>query len=217
MKQTGEPRVSLFVFDNYLRGFMPFNERFGELVQRMAKLRFSHVPGSHDVVVVAHHLVEDADRLDSTEQRALECGYEGVMIRSLHGHYKHGRSSENEGYLLKVKRFHDCEAVVCGFDEKWHNANEATKDELGRTHRTSHKAGKQLTGTLGALKVRGVGGDYDGVEFDVGTGFSDIERQEIWDNQRGYEGRTLKVKYFPTGSKDKPRFPTFLGWRPEGA
>jgi hypothetical protein len=29
-------------------------------------------------------------------------------------------------------------------------------------------------------------------------------------------GRVVKFKYFPTGSKEAPRFPVFLGWRADG-
>ena len=46
-----------------------------------------------------------------------------------------------EGYLLKVKRFVDGEALVIGVTEPMHNANEAKTNELGRTARSHKKAG----------------------------------------------------------------------------
>lgn len=216
MKQSGQPAARFFAFDNYLRP-LNFEHRILEVEQRIAALRKYNVTGSDEIVHVRHTLVSSEEELNEFEQQCLGAGYEGIMVRSLNGPYKHGRSTENEGYLLKVKRFCDCEAEVVGFDEQFHNGNELTRDELGRAKRTSHKENKTLKGTLGALKVEGLNGPYEGVLFDVGTGFTDAERQEIWNNKDSYFGKVAKVKYFPTGSKDKPRFPTFLGWRPKGA
>ena len=52
------------------------------------------------------------------------------------------------------------------------------------------------------------------VEFEVGIGFDDTLRQEIWDNQNDWIGLIIKYKHFATtGVKDKPRFPVFLGVR----
>jgi DNA ligase-1 len=209
MRQGERPDVTFWVFDDYSHpgGFTARLEASAD------KSSLTPAP----IVSVGHTLIHNVAELEMFEQDCLSRGYEGAMIRSINGPYKHGRSTENEGYLLKVKRFADCEAEVIGFDEKMHNANEATINELGHTHRSSHKANQQLTGVLGALKVRGLNGPYEGVEFDIGTGFNDFERNHIWINREALTGSTVKVKYFPTGSKDKPRFPTFLGFRPLGA
>ena len=145
------------------------------------------------------------------EEECLEAGYEGVMIRDPNGPYKNGRSTEKEGFLLKLKRFEDAEATILGFEERQHNGNE--KDDSGK--RTTHKAGKTGLGTLGAIKVMGLNGIYKGVLFDIGTGFDDAQRADIWRNLDVFQGRTVKFKYFPSGSKDKPRFPVFLAFRPE--
>lgn len=215
MTQASSEAVDFYVFDDFL-GRGGFKDRYEHLYKRTQDVSYCHLETS-GIIILKHDIITSVDDLDVMEADFLATGHEGVMVRSLDGPYKYGRSTTKEGFLLKMKRFKDCEAIVWGFDEKWHNGNEAGRDELGRMHRTSHKSGKTLCGTLGAIKVRGVGGTYDGVEFDVGTGFSDSERRDIWENQLTYTGRIMKVKYFPTGSKDKPRFPTFLGWRPEGA
>ncbi len=68
---------------------------------------------------------------------------------------------------------------------------------------------------LGALVVRGVGGRFDGVEFSEGSGFDAAERSSLWKTQAdvGLTGRIIKCKWFPIGVLDKPRFPTFEGFR----
>lgn len=202
--------VYFHVFDDFTASG-GFYERYGRIKNRVKDLRFAHL--GDRLVVVRHHHITTLEQLNEHEAAFLSAGYEGLMIRSLNGPYKHGRSTAREGYLIKVKRFEDCEAVVLGFDEQMHNANELTRDALGRAKRTSHKENKHAKGTLGSLKVRAVNGSYEGVEFDVGTGFTDTERQTIWNAQEAHLGMTIKVKYFPTGTKDKPRFPTFLGFR----
>jgi hypothetical protein len=132
-----------------------------------------------------------------------------LILRDHNEKYKMGRSTASEQGMLKLKRFLDAEAEVIGFQERMHNGNEATTNELGRTSRSSHKSGKSGRGDLGALIVR----TPEGIEFGIGSGFDDNTRQSIWANQDDYLGRLVKYKYFPLGSKDAPRHPVFLGWR----
>lgn len=142
----------------------------------------------------------------------LSRGYEGIMIRSGNGPYKCGRSTLREGFLLKLKVFADSEATVVGFEERLHNNNEAKTDELGHTKRSSHKANLVPAGTLGNLLVKDI---KTGVEFGIGTGMDDALRLEIWNNQQKYLGKIVNYQHQPFGEKDKPRFPSFRGFRDE--
>jgi len=160
------------------------------------------------VTLHPQHVVTCLCTLLELEEKMLDKGYEGLILRSPDAPYKFGRSTVKEGYLLKLKRFVDAEAVVIGFEERMHNGNEATTNELGRTKRSSHKEGKTGRGDLGAILVR-----FGDIEFNIGTGFDDAERQLVWDNQTQYLGKSAKFKYFPVGVKDAPRHPVFLGWR----
>jgi DNA ligase-1 len=87
------------------------------------------------------------DALRDELARIESLGGEGLMLRQPGSKYVAGRSTT----LLKVKTFHDAEAVVVG-----HQAG------AGR-----HK------GRMGALLVR----LPDGTDFAIGTGFSDRERE----------------------------------------
>ena len=131
------------------------------------------------------------------------------MIRSGDGKYKYGRSTTKEGTLLKLKRFVDAEYKIVGFEERMHNANEATKNALGQTERSSHKENLVGRGDLGALVLE----TADGLRFNCGTGFTDSSRSEIWGNRDRYLGQFAKIKSFLIGVKDLPRFPVFLGMR----
>ena len=190
-----------WVFDKF--GVGEFNDRLYNAIEA----------SGHNgcVYPVPHVKIPNLAALESYETELLEAGAEGVMLRSLDSPYKQGRSSLKEGYLLKLKRFRDCEARITGYYELMHNENEAFKNELGRTARSSHQTNKTGLDTLGGLEVVGVGGEYDGVNFRVGTGFDAAMRTAIW--SKNHVGELIKVKYFPTGGKDKPRHPVFLGFR----
>lgn len=94
-----------------------------------------------------HERCKSLEALRTELTRIESLGGEGLMLRQPGSKYVAGRSAT----LLKVKTFHDAEAVVVG-----HQAG------AGR-----HK------GRLGALLVR----LPDGTDFAIGTGFSDRERE----------------------------------------
>ena len=195
--------IQLWVFDKY--SDLPFRTRLDAA--------FCACNMRKCVKIVEHIRCNNEAELMETEEKWLDAGNEGVMIRSYEGLYKCGRSSEREGYLLKLKRFEDMEAKVQGTYEQMHNGNEAFTNELGRTARSSCKGGKVGMDTLGGLIVVGQNGTFNGIEFECGTGFDAAQRKELWADRWNLEGRIAKIKYFPVGSKDKPRHPVFLGWR----
>lgn len=197
MSRDGRPELRYYVFD--LWG-TPFNyeERWHELLRLTEKLTLP-------VDLVESIVIENRAQLDEYEAAAVAKGFEGVMLRSPKAPYKHGRSTVSEGYLLKLKRFEDSEALVIGIEEEMHNANEAQMNELGRTKRSSAKGGLVGKGTMGALVVRDL---TTGVEFNIGTGFTAEDRART-----EWVGKTVKYKHFPVGTKDKPRHPVYLGLR----
>jgi DNA ligase-1 len=163
------------------------------------------------VKLLPQTLILDAEQLSAYEDAMVSTGFEGVMLRSPEGLYKFGRSTTNEGYLLKLKRFSDSEAVVIGFEEKMHNSNEATTDERGYTKRSSHQENLVPMNTLGALLVRDV---KTSIEFSIGSGFDDLTRKKVWDLKSAYLGQLVTYKHFELGGvKEKPRFPTFKAFR----
>lgn len=167
---------------------------------------------SASLSLVPHVLLKDRNELDTYEAEMVAAGHEGIMLASRHGLYKNGRATTKGGELLKVKRFEDSEAVVLGIVEEMHNGNEAEKNELGRTKRSTAKSGLTGKGSMGTLHVR----DWKtNVEFHIGTGFTAEDRAKLWDEPP--IGKTVKYKFFPVGVKDKPRHPVFLGFRPAGA
>lgn len=198
MTGKGVPDVTFHVFDlwNMPDDFYSYRRNF--LAGR----------SSENVLVVHSEFIMCREELDNYLERCIQKGYEGLILRSPESLYKYGRSTVNQAYLLKIKLFEDDEFEVIGFTEQMHNANEATTNQLGRTERSSHKDNLVPTGVLGSLVVA-----YKDVSFEVGTGFSFAEREEIYQNQSKYLGKLAKVKYQRSGMKDLPRFPSFKGFR----
>lgn len=202
MSHEGEPDWTFWVFDLITDG--PFEYRLAEAKKLVRKI------GDKRVRIVPHVSIDGPEALLEYEKNHLIAGYEGVMGRSIGGTYKQGRSTLREGSLWKLKRFTDGEARVVGFDEQMQNTNEAKRGLFGKLERSSHKEGKVPKGTLGALKVVDT---QTGTDFDIGTGFTDAERAEIWANRDAWLGRVVKYKSLAVGVKERPRHPVYLGER----
>lgn len=203
MSKDSEEGFTYWVFDTPTGG--GYAERLRTLRQEMDKIM------PLGMRLVPTKLCMNADQLLEFEAECLARGFEGVMVRDPNGAYKHGRSTVKEGILLKLKRFTDAEAEVIGFEERMHNGNEHVGE--GITKRSTKKDGLTPAGDLGALVCKTLG--PDGVVFNIGTGFTAAQRQEMWNNRQHYLGKLVKFKHFEAGAKDAPRFPVFLGWRDE--
>jgi len=119
-----------------------FNERAERIRQIVAD---ANVPW---LVAVEQFRLPDDKALNRRLRELIKAGGEGLMLHRADAPYLTGRSDA----LLKMKLWHDAEAVVIG-----------------------HLPGKgRHAGQLGALRVR----TPDGREFSLGTGFSDAQRRD---------------------------------------
>jgi DNA ligase-1 len=122
-RESGEPDFTFAVFDYVSDGIdVPYACRMQELAR---------LPDYERVDKVLPEEMHSLDDLMAYEERCVSEGYEGMMIRTPGSPYKCGRSTEREGYLLKIKRFEDAEAVVLDTYEGMSNHNAAEKDAFG--------------------------------------------------------------------------------------
>lgn len=208
MREDGTPDFRYYVFD-YVSTSL--TETYAD---RMVKLEALTLPSY--CVKVLPKLLTTVKEFEEYEVECLASGFEGIMIRSINGPYKCGRSTVKQGFLLKVKRFEDSEAIVIGFEEQLRNENVATEDELGHTKRSKAMEGMVPAGTLGKFLVQEVGNTpWNGQKFAIGSGehLTKELRQEIWDNKDKYIGKTVTYKYQPHGVKDLPRLPIWKSFR----
>ena len=204
MSYDGKPPVKFIVFDRWDGGSARYDER---LYHTLNSVRY-YPPG---VVPLIHERVTSYEQMLEFETMYLSRGFEGVMLRHPNGPYKQNRSTLKEAYLVKVKRFHDAEAVVLDWEPLMRNYNEQERDERGYAKRSSVSANKEADDLIGALLVRCC---ESGQEFSIGSGFTEAQRIQLYGERHRLAGRVLKYKSFKmTGVKDKPRHPIFLGFR----
>jgi DNA ligase-1 len=203
MSEDGTPDFYLVSYDMWdvEGGYSTRNTQLINAVERC---------GSSYVKLCPTEVVTTPQEAENALQRFIGEGFEGGIIRSIDGKYKQGRSTLKEGYLLKLKRFFDDEALVTGFEEKLTNTNTKEVDERGYAKRSSKKDGLVPAGTLGSLVV-----EWKGETFKIGSGFTDEQRQEIWDNKDKYLGKWITFQYQEVSDYNIPRFPTAKGWRSE--
>lgn len=217
MSRDGEPDFKYWIFDCV--GDSGFADRY----RRAVEIVNEYLPAYPWLRSVPHHTITGVDDAEHYESYYVEKGFEGLMLRSLDGAYKFGRSTLKEEILLKLKRFEDAEAIVIDVVERMHNTNEQERDERGYAKRSHAKAGKVGTGTLGAL-VCSIGVREDGsvglpgegvkeVTFEIGTGFTQEQRETLW--ARGDLRGTIHTFKFQglTPDEQKPRFPVWKGER----
>lgn len=207
MSKAGEPDFTYHVFDRWDLQYITFDTRHKNLEVLCCPPKAFVL---HKVELVPQVKVHDLAGLLEVESHWLEAGYEGVMGRSIDGVYKYGRATMKEGTLWKLKRMSTSEAAVLEVVELQHNLNAASTNELGYTERSSAKEGKVGAGTMGALLVRDIN---SGVEFSIGTGFTDEDRQWFWNCKGATEGLIISYNHFSIGNYDKPRFPSYKGLR----
>jgi DNA ligase-1 len=124
--------------------------------------------------------VVDRNSLQKRLDQVVKAGGEGLMLHRADAPYETGRSDT----LLKMKPWEDAEAEVIG-----------------------HQPGKgKYVGGMGALRLR----TPDGLEFSLGTGFTDEQRINP-----PPLGSMVTYRYRDVTSKGLPRFASFLRLRIE--
>lgn len=206
MSFEGEPDFKYYVFDIWNRPGVQYKDA----LEALPKLT-----NHPNIEILRQHTVKTSNEIEAIEQSALDDGHEGIILRRPDGAYKYGRSTVKEGFLYKLKRYLQNEAVVIGVEPYQTNNNAAELDALGYTKRSSAKAGKVDLDLLGTLKVRGRFQEFADVTFSIGTGFTFYERELLWKQRESLLGKIVTYKFFPVGGKDKPRHPVFVSFRSE--
>tara|TARA_R110002167_G_scaffold162758_2_gene359328 strand:- start:273 stop:1151 length:879 start_codon:yes stop_codon:yes gene_type:complete len=163
--------------------FMLFDlpEHKGNFTQRLIEMySLADTIASHNVQVIPQFKLANRNQLMLKLDELVAQGAEGLMLHHKAAYYEDGRSTK----LLKLKKHQDTEARVI-----------------------AHLPGKgKYQNMLGSLLV-----ELDnGLQFKIGSGFSDIQRQAP-----PAIGTTITFKYYGLTEKGIPRFASFLRIKPE--
>ncbi|ABB43863.1 ATP dependent DNA ligase, central [Sulfurimonas denitrificans DSM 1251] len=148
----------------------------GDFLKRLEKAR-EHIEKKRalHVEIIEQKICNSKRDLDLFLKEILSRGGEGVMLKDASREYFEGRSE----HLLKVKKADDMEAEVIGIKE-----------------------GKgKFKGLMGSLHVR----VESGVEFFIGSGFSDEDRKNP-----PKIGEIVTFKYYGFTKEGKPKFASFM-------
>jgi DNA ligase-1 len=202
MKKEGIPDFTFWVFDR-VNTKDTYNVRYTDLWLD-ENIKSEHIKILEQVEIYSR---ED---LYAYEDKCLHYDTEGVILRSIDGLYKYGRSTLNEGYLIKIKSSIDSECEVLDVHEQMTNTNTKTKDNLGNSKRSSKKEGLVPANMLGCITVKDI---VTGKVFGIGSGFTKKDRIDLWKVKDSLIGQFVKYRYFDKGNIDLPRHPRFIGFR----
>jgi DNA ligase-1 len=148
----------------------------GGFAQRAARIEaLVRATAWPQLVAVAQKMVADRAGLQANLKAVVDGGGEGLVLHRADALYATGRHAA----LLKLKPLHDAEAVV-----------------------VAHLPGRgKHAGRMGALRVR----TTEGMEFQIGTGFSDAQRE-----QPPRIGTTVTYTHRGITAGEVPRFASFL-------
>ena len=212
------PDLHWWVFDYLKNPEQSYAQRHAQLVSLVQEL---NNPRIH---VVAYQVCHNRADLNSWISWAFNSGYEGAIIRNPEAPYKEGRASKKGQELWRVKPWADAEVLVTSITEGAKNGNEAKKNSLGRTERSSAKAGMIPNGMVGAIHGTLLADFHDpftgallfskGLEITIGPGeMTDEEAKHYWENPSEIVGKCVKFRHMTHGVKNLPRFPTYVSHR----
>jgi ATP-dependent DNA ligase len=154
-------------------------------VQARRLLHIEELRGkSNIIVVVPYWICESLDDVTRAYDKLINLGYEGIIVRNINNFYEVKRST----LMMKFKPKQKDEYEIIGFKEEF--SIEGTPKD-----------------TLGALVCKSGNGNT----FNIGTGFTDERRKELWEARQILVGQIAVVKYQHITSGYKvPRFPVFV-------
>ena len=211
MSHDKQVDFKLYCFDTYHKTF----ENTGFKVRYLEMKEIFRGDYPKFATLLEQKVIHEWSDVEEFEHEAISQGFEGIMLRNADGLYKCGRSGIKNPELQKVKQFSDAEFKIVGFEPKYHNANEAKTNELGRTSRSTSKEGMIALEELGALVLEVP--DGSGRTFSCGSGFSEEERKRLWLIRYSLLENYATIKFFEVGMQDGiPRFPVVKGIRWKG-
>jgi len=184
------PDAKFFVF-GALDVERPFTEVYREL-EEQAKANYWSMSVSKPttITLVKHVPFYTLDKVKKQYATALNAGFEGLVLKTPDHFYQPGKRSSD---WLKLKPTLSKDLRIVGF----------------------FQGEGRLKGTLGGVIIWHNSKECGCVDVRVGSGFTDALRDEIWNNQSEFLGKTIEVKYQEETEDGSLRHPRFKSFRPD--
>jgi len=156
-----------------------------ELPQMRRVILADALKGLHPYIQVAPFwLCESLEDIMRVYNKILDLGYEGIIVRHCMAPYERKRST----MVMKFKPKKEDDYKITGYVEE---------TSIGGVPKNS----------LGSIQCE----SGDGNIFSVGTGFTEEQRDQLWQSREILVGKIARVKYqHLTSGRKVPRFPVFV-------
>ncbi len=180
---VGDVRFHIF-------GYVPYDEWMTQKFvmntsDRLGQLDKLEKSFTGDLLMVKQTFTRSLDEILKKEREYLAQGFEGAMALPNIPYYVGKKTNR----LLKFKTMQSQDCTVTGFYEG--------------------EADTRLEGMMGGIVVT----QENGLTCECGTGFSDADREYMWNNKSEFMGHTAEIKYQDYTNHNKMRFPVFMRWR----
>lgn len=184
-----------------------FEEKFKERIFGITDI---WVDLKNEMEPVLNTVVNSKEQVEQLFEKALEDGYEGLILRDPNGKYKFGRGTLKEGLIFKCKPYTTFDAKIIDVVQATVVTENAEKkiNELGRSVTSKKKNDRILIEKASALVVK-----YEEHELKVTLAMTDEEKEEVWKNRESYIGKMIEYKGMLIGSKDVPRHSVMIRFR----
>ena len=135
------------------------------------------------LIVAPYFMCNSLDDIMKVYDNLIKQGYEGIIVRHLNNYYERKRST----WIMKFKP-----------------KKEDIYESVGWAEEVSISGTPK--GTLGSIICK----SGDGNTFNIGTGFSEEKRKDLWASRNELIGKQIKVQYQHLTDRKVPRFPVFI-------
>jgi len=172
------PNPTFLVFDTLT--LEEFNS--GTSTRKLSERQLNTLKGFDTLQALEMTKVDSFEQIQSMADEAEDLGYEGIMVRK-DTIYKGKRSND----ILKVKKMHDAEYEIMGYDFADHRIIENGKEETQRL--------------LSQIYI-----EHKGNRVGVGSGFSKAERKYYNVNFEELKGKIATIQYFEETLNDEGNY-----------